>query len=615
MSRAASAATPAVHGAVIKLPDAIVTIVPPPTLPWQSTGNHWLAVPCIHPMDGSVHLVGLLHRGARAAVEFGGNAGWTDGRGPALLRPALVVDGERRELADAGMAWERAYGWIPTFACGAGDLAVQGTIFCPYGRDADMPGLVYVLGVENRGSARRQVDCMLEGALGLRQLRVRTARPCDDAHRVTADGDLILLEGSQAPGFVALALGGDAETVVRADADAQTFALTRSVDIDPGDRVEIAFYLAAAPERDGAAATVGALRQRGWRGLLASTRDALGSLEQSTGNEGVDRLVNRNLVLAYFYGVGRALDDAHFYLVRSRAPWNPHGVTSRDWDALMWTIPAIQLGDASLGRELLIRACELHGYAPGRGVNYFDGTLFSPGFSLESAAAYAIATDRYIRDTGDDQIVEEGVVADTLYLVADDLAARRHQRFPLYSTDVEPDGASPPHAFTLHGNAVVANALDVLRRTLDEESSRTLEDPDAVRAAIRRHFAAEAEGKPIFATSTDLASHQSLDDSAAASMFWVPSYEFVARDDSTYRRTARRHAGDRTQLTRECARLFGPDGDETLRWLRRAPLDGGTAAAELDADGRAVAGYGDAALAGLVAYTAWYAAHALGLKG
>ena len=27
-------------------------------------------------------------------------------------------------------------------------------------------------------------------------------------------------------------------------------------------------------------------------------------------------------------------------------------------------------------RELLLRMCEVHAYAPGRGVHYFDGTLF-----------------------------------------------------------------------------------------------------------------------------------------------------------------------------------------------------------------------------------------------
>jgi hypothetical protein len=170
----------------------------------------------------------------------------------------------------------------------------------------------------------------------------------------------------------------------------------------------------------------------------------------------MDRIVNRNLLFAYFYGVGRGLDDAHYYLVRSRAPWHGMGCTVRDWEALMWTLPAVQLADSALARELLVRACELHGYAPGQGVHYLDGTLFQPGFSIEGPAAFAIATDRYIRDSNDEQIVEDPVVAETLYLASDDIAARRDERVPLFSTEVMPSGAPAPYPFTLHGNAVVA---------------------------------------------------------------------------------------------------------------------------------------------------------------
>ena len=66
-----------------------------------------------------------------------------------------------------------------------------------------------------------------------------------------------------------------------------------------------------------------------------------------------------------------------------------------------------------------------------------------------------------------------------------DLDARRDQHVPLYSTEVSPAGVPVPHPFTLHANAAVAQALDVLRRTLDEETARGVEDPEAVRAAIR----------------------------------------------------------------------------------------------------------------------------------
>ena len=592
-----------------------MTTLPLPSVPWQVTGNHWLSLPCIHPADGAVYAVGVLHSGSRSAIEFAGSAGFLDGDGPPLLRPALRVDGVVRELSSEGIAWERAVNWLPTFTCTIGSLVVRGSVFAPHGRDADMAGAVYTFAIENRGAEEVVIDLALEGTLGHRQQRVRSARAFDDAHRVVdADGDVVVLEGSALPGVVAFALGADGEATIETGAGGEgTFALRRTLRIGRGTTGQAAFYLAAGPERDGAEATVAAMRRRGWRELLTATRTALRALEQSTGSEQVDRLVNRNLLFAYFYGVGRALDDAHFYLVRTRAPSHGRGVTVRDWEALAWTTPAVQLADPTLARELLLRACELHGYAPGRGVHYMDGTLFEPGFSLEGAASYAIATDRYIRYTGDDQVVEEPVLADTLYLSSDDITARRDQRVPLYSTEIGLSGAPPAHAYTLHGNAVVAQALDVLRRTLDEETARDLEDPEAVRAAILRHFTAEREGKPAFASSIDLKSEKSMSDDPLASTLWLPLYEAVDRTDSTYRRSVKGVGAVPQSLAQQGARLLGPDAPIVLQWLRRAPLDNGIAAEEVDAEGRAIGNGGDASLSGLLAYTVWYAVHVLGV--
>ena len=51
-----------------------MTLLPPPRIPWQITGNHWIALPCIHPIDASVHALGVLgldgERARRAAQIF-----------------------------------------------------------------------------------------------------------------------------------------------------------------------------------------------------------------------------------------------------------------------------------------------------------------------------------------------------------------------------------------------------------------------------------------------------------------------------------------------------------------------------------------------------------------
>ncbi|HXB24550.1 MAG TPA: hypothetical protein VNV25_07470, partial [Gemmatimonadaceae bacterium] len=449
-----------------------MSLRPIPPVRWQVTGNHWISLPCIHAETGAIHALGLLNRAARSGVEFAGDPGFVDGKGPPLFSLSF------HDLRPGPLQWSHAQGWIPTWTRDAGALAIRGVIFAPYGRDVDVPGFVYAVVLENRGPVPVDVDVVFEGTLGLRQHRVRTARRFDDANRVERIEDAVILEGAALPGPAALAVSTDGATEINCETGvAPGFAFRRALSIPAGGSAEAAFYVAAGPERDGAMATGVAMRRRGWRELLEATRTALRSLEQSTGSEDLDAVVNRNLLFAYFYAVGRALDDAHFYLVRSRAPWNGRGLTVRDWDALALTLPAIQLADAPLARELLLRACELHGYAPGRGVNYLDGTLFEPGFSLEGVASYAIATERYIRETGDDQIVEEPVIADTLYSSADDLAGRRNKSTPLYATEVSPSGDRVSYPYTLHANAVAAMALDVFQRTLDAETAKGVEDP------------------------------------------------------------------------------------------------------------------------------------------
>lgn len=590
-----------------------MSLRPPPRVPWQVTGNHWLSLPCIHPADGALFAVGFLHRGTRSAIEYAGGAGFVEGEGPPLLRLRLRIGAREYAFSDAPMAWERALGWLPTFTWTIGDIAVRGTVFAPFGRDSDVAGAVYALSLENRGNDDVTATFVVEGTLGHRQLRVRTERAFEDAHLVReVEGDVIV-SGRAAAGVVAIAIGADESArVATTSGETPGYMIERAITAPAGGRAQLAFYLAAGPEPDGARASMAVLRRRGWKDLLRDTRDALQSLEQTTGHDNLDPLINRNLLFAYFYGVGRALDDAHYYLVRSRAPWHGRGVTVRDWEALTWTLPAIQLCDPPLARELLLRTCELHGYAPGRGVHYFDGTMFAPGFCLEGAAGYAVAVDRYIRDTNDDHIVDEPIVADTLYLSSDDLATRRDRNVPLYSTEVRPGGEPASYPFTLHGNAVVAQALEVLRRTLDEETARSVEDPEAVRAAVKRHFVAEHEGKQLFASATDLANHYSFADDPVGSALWLPLYEAVERHDSTYRRTVKNVGSPPHELARECARLLGPDSSTVLQWFRRAALDGGYAAEIVTPEGQARFNGGDASLSGLLAWTAWYAVHALG---
>jgi len=607
----------------------------PPKIPWQVTGNHWVSIPCVHPADGSIHALGVLHRGIRGAIEFVGGRPYLEGTAPPLLDLGIRINGEPIDWGTARMAWQRVSEWLPTFNATSGAVTIRGMLFAPVGKGNECPGAVYVLSFENSGTETAVIDLAPHGTLGARLHRVVTSRSLGDAHAAIGYNDAVILGGSTPLPGVALviSLPGATATVrplERApDAGAQgaqpgsssetlvEWTLETRLSVEPGTRTETAIYLAVGPERDGAMATLDEMRVRGWRTMATDTRTALGKLEQTTGVSTADRLMNRHLMFAYFYSVARAIDDAQYYLVRTRAPWHSMGVTVRDWDALMWTIPAVQLADPDLARELILRVCEIHGYAPGRGVNYFDGAPFRSAFSIDGVAAFAIAVDRYIGQTGDDRIVDDPALADALYASYDDLTARRHTTMPLYATDVTPSGARTDLPYTLHGNAVVAEALDVLRQTLDEKTAEKIETGDSVRAAMQRHFAMERDSnRTILATATDLNGTFSLLDDPVGSAYWLPLYETLPRDDSTYRRTVKRlqRPGPPRHVAGECAQLLGPEASAALDQLRRATMDNGVAAEYLDEAGNGIGNGGDASLSGLVAYTVWYAVHALGVR-
>lgn len=592
-------------------------IFPPPSIPWQITGNHWLCLPCIHPHDASIHLLGVVNAATRSAIEFAGSPNFADGNAPPLIAFRVAVNGEWKPLGAEGMVWERELSWLPTFFCVVGDVAIRGRIFAPCGRDANLAGAVIALSLENRAGRPLEISLAIEGTLGHRQSRIQSARPLDDRHLVQAVENGVAVGGNGFPSYAALAIAadGDAETHVSTSA-AATWRIETRVTLEPADVAEKSFLVAAGVEVDGALATLRVMRRRGWRALLNSTRAALNKLDQSTSEPAVDRLINRNLLFAYFTGVARGIDDGALYPVRSRVPWNGHGLTVTDWDTLIWLLPALQLGDAATARETLLRMCELHGAEPGNGVRYIDGALFEAGYSLEGNAAYAIAVDEYIVHTGDDRIVDEPVLAETLYAANEDLERRKHPKIPLYSTELNPDGTVPAHSYTILGNAVAAFALEVFSRTLDEKTAEKVQDAESVRAAALRHFSVEgSDRRARFASSSDLESAKALDDDPSASVYWAPYFHLIGRDDSRYRRTVKQWETPQSQLLVErCGRLIGPNAAETVEWLRRAPLDGGVAAELVDETGRATANGGDAALSGMIAYLTWYAVHALGAK-
>src|SRR5690606_23521506 len=108
--------------------------------------------------------------------------------------------------------------------------SVRGTLFAPYGRDADMAGAVYALSLENRTERVLEVRCGVEGTLGYRQLRVRSERAFHDRHRARlADRDVVVLDGAALPGIVALAIAAEeSSSATVTDGETPSYQIWRS---------------------------------------------------------------------------------------------------------------------------------------------------------------------------------------------------------------------------------------------------------------------------------------------------------------------------------------------------------------------------------------------------
>ena len=112
----------------------------------------------------------------------------------------------------------------------------------------------------------------------------------------------------------------------------------------------------------------------------------------------------------------------------------------------------------------------------------------------------------------------------------------------------------------------------------------------------------------------NLAGEAVADDDPSASVVWLPMYDAADRSDPVYRRTVRSLELEPHVLVRQVAHLLGPEANDVLAWLRRAPLHSGLATEFVDAEGRGVENGGDASLAGLLAYMLWLSVHVLGVR-
>jgi hypothetical protein len=156
-------------------------------------------------------------------------------------------------------------------------------------------------------------------------------------------------------------------------------------------------------------------------------------------------------------------------------------------------------------------------------VHYFDGTLFSR-LLHRGPAAYAIATERYIRDSNDDQIVEEPVSPTRSISRLDDIAARRDATHPAVRHGSDAFGRAGAAPFTLHRQrrcGVGARCASSHAGRGGRVARAEIPVPCARRSCGTLRWTVEA--RRALRRSIDLAGGAALEDDPVGSLMWLRS--------------------------------------------------------------------------------------------
>jgi hypothetical protein len=618
-----------------------------PASGWELTGNQYVAAPEISLADGAIHSLNVVHRGLGGLVSWSAEPTPVPA-GETLLRLRVRIDGV--DYDPAGLRWERIDRWIPRWHAQLGqEVAVTGTVCFPGGPDAALRGGMLLVELQYRGRHDREAEIVLDGCWRYSQLVVASRRSLAGNNRLVRGAlhDGVALETGQgaSAAAIAIAMEGDDVRAGRGRADlapldsgvehtapngeVQRFRIARAVRLRAGRTVASAFYIGAAPERDGALATAAHFARIGADEIMRLARLDLSRLARKTSDAGAAGLLNRNLLFACYAGIARAIDDDRLYFVRSRAPTHGACAVFGEREALLWLLPALTAADPFMAREALMRAFEQYSHRPGERARYLDGGVLEPGFCLDQFLAYPIALDRYVTAARDTSILDEPLVQDVLREIDDALFARLDPEYFLCATELLPSGEKADYPFVAYDNALVWRYADALpriwRRRQGDPPPRFEKAGEEIAAALWQRCTVEVDGMRVIGYASDLRGNVAIYDDPAGSLRLLPHLGFCSQDDPIWSNTmellhskmyplwhgeraypglAGRSRPGLASLAGLCSDLLTARRDAALRTLRGLRLDGGFAAEAYDPDtGHVAAGPFSASLAGFLAWS------------
>lgn len=505
------------------------------------TGNEFVSIPAIRE-DASIESINFLHMGYRGLIEICGSP---------IIKPLFIIDSVERKME--GIEWEYKDYWMPGFIGYIDNLKIKGTICAPLG----CRGFIYNIEIENNGSDV-QIRTGLEGTWD------KAVHSINESKVIGGNKHVYYSNWNRGPmfdfrngitlfsfGYICsfepdnkkwgynkletrdICFGGD---------EPVQYEISKSMNIEKGEKIEITFYLGLGLEEVGAAASAIEMQRFGYRHLIDKTKRWLKSRVKTTGDYSLDRLFNLNLFFNYFYASGRTIDTEEMVLVTSRSPRYYVSAAYWDRDSLLWSFPSLLLVDKNSAREALYYVFEKQIKNIGIHSRYIDGTVLEPGFELDELCAPIIAIDKYIDYTGDSQIIYEEPVKKGIYKILGIIDTKKHESEELYETFLMPTDDMRLYPYLTYNNVLVWKtfkiASEFLNKLGDSKSSMRYEKlSKGIRESILKNCIVEKNGKNIFAWAVDLEGKSTVYDEPPGSLTLLPYYGFCSFDDEVYKNT------------------------------------------------------------------------------
>lgn len=491
-----------------------------------------MSLPEIRESDGAILSLTFLY------MQYKGLISLTGKDEAPLFKPFIEINGRKRELENPD--WSRLCHWIPSFECFVDDIGINGLILTPIGER----GFIYALTIKNSGDKTENIAAGLQGLWSHTIHEINESKEIDARklfYRSNWNGGSYCFDLKNA--FTVFSFAPMPEDGMESIAEYKdkdiSYCFRKGMTLAAGEEKRVCFYFGLGFEEVGAVTSAKEMLRRGFDYELGTTMMWLKKRMKKAGDTRMEEVLNRNLFFNFFFAAGKTLDTEEFVLVTSRSPRYYVSAAYWDRDSLLWSFPSILIADRGYARKMLdyvytkqIRNIGIHS-------RYIDGTVLEPGFELDELCAPVLALDKYIKHTGDYDIINLPEYKRGIEHILSILETHKNENMALYDTFLQPTDDMIVYPYLTYDNILVwclfKNLSGIYEKSGQAAKAKAFAEKAAeVKEAVLTHCAVEYEGKKMFAWSVDLEGNFNIYDEPPGSLLLAAFLGFCNPDDAVY---------------------------------------------------------------------------------